>query len=171
MKFDKILVGFAAALLAVACSESSSAGSVNRADAGQSNNGIKIDTVEAYDDLYNCTMKKEDVRVYIEEERAVYICADADWQFVSRFIDSLKTEDDLPACTKRKNGRPIYVEEDNSIYLCANTKWYNVGEVVASEEELKICSSRREDDLAYIVDQGKSLVCRDGKWVDYFLGY
>jgi len=164
----KILAGCVGvfALVFVACGDSSDANGVDKTEEISKEDGTPL--VETYDELPNCTAKREGDSVYVEEEDLTFICQDGTWEEADegeedspKSSDSNKNDDDEGS--DDSDGDTDSYTDDNTASSASGSE---EDSGYATEEDLPNCTAKREGLEAYVKDADVTFVCRNEIWVD-----
>ena len=82
--------------------------------------GSDLESFASFDDLPNCTAKREGEKANVEDEGVAYVCTDGRWTEMAAVYAS---EDDLPNCSGKRSGEKAYVESTTSTWTCADGFW------------------------------------------------
>ena len=112
--------------------------------------------LKTYDDLPNCTKKREGEEIFIEDENVTYMCSGEEWvKTKSKPAESFETFEDLPNCTRKRDGMEAFVEEENTSYVCHNEEWVEQNNIPGGYAGI---IDVRDDSLGIIVIQGDTSV-------------
>ena len=120
-----------------ACSESESGVKVQE-------QGTDVEEVSSFDDLPNCTSKREGDSIYVKKDALTYVCKNGDWS--DDDVSSYKTEDDLPNCTAKREGEHAYIKEEKITLVCKGEEWVEEINSSSSGKNGKSSSSGEEED-------------------------
>lgn len=73
-----------------------------------------------FDDLPNCTEKRQGDTSYVEADSSISVCLDERWQRLGKLVE---TEEDLQNCTDKREGLLAYVQEFQKTYECTGKNW------------------------------------------------
>ena len=164
----KILAGCVGvfALVFVACGDSSDANGVDKTEEISKDDGTPL--VETFDELPNCTAKREGDSVYVEEEDLTFICQDGTWEEADegeedspKSSDSNKNDDDEGSGDS--DGDTDSNTDDDT---ASSDSGYEEDSGYATEEDLPNCTAKREGLEAYVKDADVTFVCRNEMWVN-----
>ena len=85
-----------------------------------------INEAESFDDLPNCSPKREGDTAKVINDTAVYICQNGRWS-VKDFM-TYESEDDLPNCTANREGKQALLTETGDKKICSNNQWISLKE-------------------------------------------
>jgi len=179
-------VGFAAFMLAACGEDSAGTNSIEKNDEASDKDGTV--QVEDFDDLPNCTEKREGMEATTESGNK-YICEDGEWKEPDSDVLTYETEDDLPNCTEKREGVTARIEETGETYTCNDGEWVEEGSTppskddpgeeddgesghdssssnkVATEDDLPNCTKAREGEKVWVEELEEYLVCKSKSWV------
>jgi len=179
-------IGFAAFMLAACGEDSAGTNSIEKNDETSDKDGTV--QVEDFDDLPNCTEKREGMEASTESGNK-YICEDGEWKEPDSDVLTYETEDDLPNCTEKREGVTARIEETGETYTCNDGEWVEEGSTppsdddpgeeddgesghdssssnkVATEDDLPNCTKAREGEKVWVEELEEYLVCKSKSWV------
>ena len=125
--------------------------------------------VQTYEELLNCSKKREGVVVQVVDENANYYCSNGRWEKQKSNSGSngesnneIASEDDLPACIEKNEG--VLKVAGGVAYRCVDRKWENLGLYSENEDALTNCTGKREGEVRFVADVNVSLICSDERW-------
>lgn len=97
-----------------------------------------IPQVESFDDLPNCSKKREDSIMVALDENIAYICSDKHWESLGELYE---TEDALPNCSGKRDGIVAYILETKTKVVCSDGSW----DELSPDDIVKSSSSKKEE--------------------------
>ncbi len=79
-----------------------------------------IPAYASYDEMPNCTVKREGEKALAKDENLTYTCTEGRWVEGNSYYAS---EEDLPNCSKNREGETAYVEQSGGTWTCSGGIW------------------------------------------------
>lgn len=74
----------------------------------------------SYEELPNCTAKRDGETAIVEDENRIYTCTGGRWTEGDAYYTS---EEDLPNCSKKREGEVAFIAETSSTWTCTDGSW------------------------------------------------
>ncbi len=124
-------------------------------------------TVEAIEDLPNCTETREGEYALVTEDSSTYKCENGKWEFDSAPTPTVETLDDLSNCSAKIEGDTVKVNSESAMFRCEDGKWEKyrvVVDTLMNIDDVLACVAKREGNESYIAGEHALYVCEDGAW-------
>ncbi len=124
-------------------------------------------TVEAIEDLPNCTETREGEYALVTEDSSTYKCENGKWEFDSAPTPTVETLDDLSNCSAKIEGDTVKVNSESAMFRCEDGKWEKyrvVVDTLMNIDDVLACVAKREGNESYIASEHALYVCEDGAW-------
>ena len=128
-------------------------------------------TVEAIEDLPNCTETREGEYALVTEDSSTYKCENGKWEFDSAPTPTVETLDDLSNCSAKIEGDTVKVNSESAMFRCEDGAWQKkvtFMDTTTSQETLPNCTSKLEGDSTYASNENSVFLCIEGSW--HYLG-
>lgn len=106
-----------------------------------------------FEDLPNCTEKRQGDTSYVEADSSISVCLDERWQKLGKLVE---TEEDLQNCTEKREGMLAYIQEFQKTYECTGKNWVEKAIEDSSDKNRVKEDDERNDGETTSLSSGKS---------------
>ena len=94
------------------------------------------------EDLPNCSKKRANEVVFVEEDNTAYGCQDGQWKDLGEVFD---TEEDLPNCSRSKEDTKVYLIDSEKSLVCNDGEWIDEKDLEPEEDDTDQESGENQD--------------------------
>lgn len=94
------------------------------------------------EDLPNCSKKRANEVVFVEEDNTAYGCQDGQWKNLGEVFD---TEEDLPNCSRSKEDTKVYLIDSEKSLVCDDGEWIDEKDLEPEEDDTDQESGENQD--------------------------
>ena len=124
----------AIAAIFYACGDSS--------ESSPSKTEVPENSYASMEDLPNCSKKRANEVVFVEEDNTAYGCQDGQWKDLGEVFD---TEEDLPNCSRSKEDTKVYLIDSEKSLVCDDGEWIDEKDLEPEEDDTDQESGENQD--------------------------